>query len=125
MGLDMYLYRKTYVQRWDHQPPEHKFEVTVTLGGEPFDGIDAENINYITEQVAYWRKANSIHAWFVAECQDGVDDCREAYVSREQLYKLRDDCEKTLDLLERGGILPFQEEGYEPLLPPGGFVTTK
>jgi hypothetical protein len=40
--------------------------------------------------VAYWRKANAIHQWFVNNCQDGNDDCRPAYVSREKLAELLD-----------------------------------
>jgi hypothetical protein len=40
--------------------------------------------------VAYWRKANAIHQWFVDNCQDGSDDCRPAYVSREKLAELLD-----------------------------------
>jgi hypothetical protein len=33
-------------------------------------------------------EANEIHAWFVANCQDGEDDCRDHYVSRDQLREL-------------------------------------
>jgi hypothetical protein len=35
-----------------------------------------------------WRKANAIHEWFVQNVQDGEDNCREYYVSREQLEEL-------------------------------------
>ena len=31
-------------------------------------------------EVAYWRKANAIHGWFVYNIQDGVDDQNEYYV---------------------------------------------
>jgi hypothetical protein len=46
--------------------------------------------------VAYWRKANAIHAWFVEHCQDGRDECQESYVDRDQLQELLDLCEKAL-----------------------------
>ena len=40
------------------------------------------------------RKANQIHRWFVENCQDGVDDCRDAYVSGETLKELLDVCKQ-------------------------------
>jgi hypothetical protein len=55
------------------------------------------NPSYITEEVAYWRKANAIHKWFVANVQDGVDECQEAYVEREQLQELLEICETIID----------------------------
>jgi hypothetical protein len=48
----------------------------------------------VTFQVAYWRKANQIHKWFVDNVQDGEDDCREYSVDREQLQKLLETCTK-------------------------------
>lgn len=46
--------------------------------------------------VAYWRKANQIHNWFVKNVQNGKDDCGEYYVEREQLQKLLNICEYVL-----------------------------
>jgi hypothetical protein len=94
MGLDMYLSKKTYVKQWDHQSPEEKYEVVVTKGGKPVDGIKAKRVKYIEEEVGYWRKANQIHKWFVDNVQDGVDDCRDAYVDSEQLHELLELCKK-------------------------------
>ena len=51
-------------------------------------GIKPERVIYIEEEIAYWRKANAIHAWFVENCQDGRDECQTAYVSRDQLEDL-------------------------------------
>jgi hypothetical protein len=84
----MYLYRRTYVQRWDHQKDEDKFWVTVTRGGEPYTEIDPKKVSYVTEQVGYWRKANAIHNWFVDNVQDGVDNCREFRADRAGLKEL-------------------------------------
>ena len=44
-------------------------------------------------EVAYWRKANAIHGWFVDNIQDGVDDQNEYYVSKEKLEELLPVCE--------------------------------
>ncbi len=94
MGLDMYLSKKTYVKQWDHQSPEEQYEVVVTKGGKPVDGIKAKRVKYIEEEVGYWRKANQIHRWFVENVQRGEDNCGEYYVSKDDLETLLDLCEK-------------------------------
>jgi hypothetical protein len=90
MGLDMYLSKRTYVKNWSHMKPEERHEVSVTRNGSTVTAIKPERVSYIVEEVAYWRKANAIHDWFVKNCQDGVDECQESYVSREQLQELLD-----------------------------------
>ena len=97
MGLDMYLNRKTYVKQWSHQTPEEKFEITITKGGKPYDGIDLANVTHIEEEVGYWRKANQIHRWFVENVQNGVDDCGEYSVGKSQLEKLLNECREVLN----------------------------
>ena len=94
MGLDMYLSKKTYVKQWDHQSPEEKYEVVVTKGGEPVEGIKASRVKYIEEEIGYWRKANQIHRWFVENVQDGKDDCGDYYVDDDQLKELLDICKR-------------------------------
>ena len=91
MGLDMYLDKRTYVKQWDHIDETKQYKVEVTRGGEPTI-IDPKKVKYIIEEAGYWRKANAIHKWFVDNCQDGVDDCRDAYVEFNQLQTLLDLC---------------------------------
>ena len=97
MGLDMYLTRKTYVKQWSHQKPEEQFEITITKGGKPYDGIDVSNVTNIEEEVGYWRKANQIHRWFVENVQNGVDNCGEYSVSKSELETLRNICTEVLN----------------------------
>jgi len=97
MGLDMYLSKKTYVKQWDHQSVEEKFEVTVTKGGNEYESIKSSRVKYIEEEVAYWRKANQIHNWFVQNVQDGVDDCKEYYVGIDDVMNLLDACKQVKD----------------------------
>lgn len=106
----MYLSRRTYVKNWDHMTPEEKHNITIKRGGKPVKDIKPERISYITEQVMYWRKANAIHNWFVEKVQEGVDDCKEYDVSKEQLQSLLDIIKSIL----RGeakpeDVLPAQE----------------
>lgn len=101
MGLDMYLYKKTYVGN-EYREPKHRLTVTVpadqgsALYPQAADLIEDEKISEITEKAAYWRKANSIHKWFVDSLQDGEDDCRNTYVPMESLQELYDLCKKVL-----------------------------
>jgi hypothetical protein len=88
MGLDMYLYKKTYVKNWEHNGAESQHNITVKLGGEVRKDIKPERIAYITEEVAYWRKFNALHGWFVEQCGGGVDECQEIYVENGKMEKL-------------------------------------
>lgn len=110
MGLDMHLEKRTYVKQWDHQKEQEQFNVTVTKGGEPYDSIKPERTNYVIEEVGYWRKANQIHRWFVKYVQNGEDDCRAYYVSKEDLASLLEACYEAKDNPDEAHeILPTQE----------------
>jgi len=90
MGLDMYMYRETYVKKWDHQSPEEQFDVTVKKGGEIYKDINSENISTVSENVAYWRKFNALHNWIVNNCADGRDECQKINIYDEALVELYD-----------------------------------
>lgn len=70
-------------------------------------------------QVAYWRKANQIHNWFVENVQDGNDDCGYYEVSRQQLQELLSDCRDVLTYAEcelqemNGGLRKIDGEWIE------------
>ena len=106
MGLDMYLNKRTYVQQWEHQKPEEKYNVEVTKGGETAN-INPKKVKYIIEEAGYWRKQNQIHRWFVENIQNGTDDCGEYYVSKADLETLLELCEKVkADNALADGLLP-------------------
>jgi hypothetical protein len=88
MGLDMYLYKKTYVKQWDHIKPEEQFQVSVKRGGKAYKAINPKLICYITEEVGYWRKFNALHNWIIANCADHVDDCKDVYVEMSSMEDL-------------------------------------
>jgi hypothetical protein len=92
MGLDMYLNAERYL--WGHEEGDKQISENIgQLIGLPTDG----KVKTITVEAGYWRKANQIHNWFIANVQDGKDECQESYVSREQLTELREVCQKILD----------------------------
>jgi len=96
MGLDMYLYKMNYVKNWDHQSKEEQHTIRIERGGKLRTDILPQRIVYVVEEVAYWRKANAIHRWFVENVQRGNDDCGEYYVGRDKLQNLKDACHKVL-----------------------------
>jgi hypothetical protein len=88
MGLDMYLYKKTYVQNWEHNPPEQQHQIEVKKNGVVREDIKPNRICYITEQVAYWRKFNALHGWFIEKCAGGVDECQDISVTEDEMELL-------------------------------------
>ena len=52
--------------------------------------VSALRVSQPSAELAYWRKANQIHKWFVDNVQEGVDNCGEYYVSHEKLQELLD-----------------------------------
>ncbi len=96
MGLDMYLSKKTYVKNWSFHKPEEKHTISVKKGGKSRKDIKPKRVSHIVEEVMYWRKVNAIHSWFVENCQNGIDECQESYVSREQLEELASICEEVV-----------------------------
>lgn len=74
MGLDMFLTAKAEVAGDSTLP---------VVGG--------------CQEVAYWRKANQVHGWFVDNVQGGIDECQESPVSRAQLETLRQLCMEAID----------------------------
>ena len=82
----------------------------------------------IGEEVAYWRKANAIHRWFVDNVQDGDDDCNyHREVTKEDLESLRDTCIKVLTgsvmvngIIKNGQVLRSGE--WHDILEPGKVI---
>jgi hypothetical protein len=108
MGLDQWLYKKTYVQNWEHQRPEERHEISVKLGGVLREDIRPDKIAYIVEQAGYWRKFNALHGWIVENCAGGIDECQKISLSRQDLQ----------DLLDTLNIVSSDYDRAEELLPP-------
>jgi hypothetical protein len=99
MGLDMYLSAKRYLYRDGDE--------TISDGINELLGIPSDKskrfhgASFVAKEISIeamgWRKANAIHGWFVRRCQGGEDNCKEYYVSREQLEELVELCQEALD----------------------------
>lgn len=86
----MYLTKRTYVKNWKHTPRTKRYQISIKQGNKKLESIDPKKISYIIEEVGYWRKANAIHKWFVANVQEGNDDCKEYHVDTEAIEGLLD-----------------------------------
>lgn len=94
----MYLRAEKYVSGYEFSPDDGQQLYATLVGQCGAESIVDPGTPSATVQftVAYWRKANSIHRWFVEHVQKGNDDCGNYYVSREQLRELRDLCKHVL-----------------------------
>lgn len=95
MGLDMYLYKKTYVRNWGSKDDDI-CNIELKRNGNDVK-INHKKVRYIIEEAGYWRKVNQIHQWFVENVQFGVDDCKPYYVSSVDLEKLLNVCKLVRD----------------------------
>lgn len=96
MGLDMYLYKRTFVDE-NHKKKNVKGRIQIRANCEPIS-IKLGKVTHITELVGYWRKVNQIHNWFVDQIQEGKDDIRhEWHVPYEKLMELKSVCEKVIE----------------------------
>jgi hypothetical protein len=109
MGLDMYLSARKHINKIDWNKLDRDLDtpysaatyqqwndvvesagVATLVDKESIYGVD------VMVNVAYWRKSNQIHKWFVDNVQGGEDNCGEYYVSREKLKELLTTCRQAL-----------------------------
>jgi hypothetical protein len=112
MGLDMYLTGKRYMSKYfDAEDTSRIEKVNEVFGFEGQEDADYNAVE-VSFRIGYWRKANQIHQWFVDNCQEGRDECQEAWVGREQLEALRDTCKTVLEFPERAEELLPTQSGF-------------
>ena len=91
MGLDMYIYKSNKT--------EHSIKELCELDdGSTFT------------KIAYWRKFNALHDWFVTHVQIGIDDCGMYEVTKDHILDLVD----TL-------FLVIEEQDPSKFMPTSGF----
>lgn len=115
MGLDMYLTASNFF--WSHEENESIKEareiIAKTLGLKSASEIQSVKLN-----LAYWRKVNWIHNWFVENVQGGQDNCGEYYVTRDQLENLKNLCDEIIASRDK-------DKAMELLPPVDGFFFGK
>ena len=99
MGLDSYLYAEKFVGNYNHgsaQDRELYNKVAEAVGLTDFNST-CYGGNSVTVRLplAYWRKANQIHQFFV-NLSGEDDNCQDIEVSREDLETLLSKCKQIL-----------------------------
>jgi hypothetical protein len=116
MGLDMYLEVRKYVSGYSHRPvtEANVYEDLLSLAGISKSDLpeSATPSATITIGLMYWRKANAIHQWFVDNVQNGNDDCKPYWVSREQLEELRTICGQIIAEVDKAQELLPTQDGF-------------
>lgn len=112
MGLDMYIkIRKSeYKSTFRGEQVSYPAELDQAFEGN-YLGMGYKSVLTTTDyKVGYWRKANAIHKWFVDNCAEGEDDCREMEISVEQLKELYSLClQVMIDMSRAPELLPTCE----------------
>jgi hypothetical protein len=87
MGLDMNLYKETYVKNWSFTPKEDEHHVNVTRGGYATK-IRPERVAYVKEEIAYWRKFNALHGYIIENFANQVDNCQDVHLTKDDLITI-------------------------------------
>jgi len=117
MGLDMYLYLRKHesCSEWSTKDFEKKKKEFYPEELKELGENIAKN-NYMSKQtdyqVAYWRKANQVHNYFVQKCAEGVDDCRPVYVELEDLKELVSLCREVIENPDKANELLPTSAGF-------------
>lgn len=115
MGLDMYLHAEKYHSQYDYKHDGSTMQRELNMAHYQLDissgmaYLPTEGGITVSKCVLYWRKANSIHGWFVRELANGVDECQRINVTRDNLITLRDLCVNAL--ANRDKASPTQTTG--------------
>ena len=134
MGLDMYLYKATKgipvepLLEADNELVERTLDTSEDVekviqeirekypevkNAEVFKRQLISSYYYsFFDRIAYWRKANAIHRWFVVNVQNGVDDCDFYLVTKEQLETLLDLCKQVSKQPELAPELLPTQQGF-------------
>ena len=110
MGLDMYLNARRFLWIFsDGKGDDAEIGKAISAAIPEAGNMRPSTVEF---EAIYWRKANAIHKWFVDNVQDGVDDCRSYYVSRDNLRNLLEVCETVLKDNSRAEELLPSQSGF-------------
>lgn len=121
MGLDMYLSARKYVSDYGYENGRSASQLNDILDSVGLTRGDlaeeAPSVS-VSVNVAYWRKANAIHNWFIENIAGGEDDCRPFHVSRDELVELHNTIKEAMDMRSMQEANPDEAlPGPEDILP--------
>ena len=107
----MYLEKKIYIgAEYKHRHVTGSIDITIGTGTERETKLDIplNTVSEIIVRIAYWRKANQIHAWITR----GWDDDITGEVSGKDLIELSEICTRVINSLEKQELVETEVEGY-------------
>lgn len=99
MGLDMYLYRypKSKTREQINNESRDLWKKGIKEWRSGFEDV---------YQVAYWRKVNFLHGWIVRNLADGVDECQEIPIGKEDFETLNGLVVRACDIILKSKFIP-------------------
>lgn len=94
MGLDMYLFANQDIYSYTADGARKIDLIVDALDASHIRGLNFGNAK-VRIEVAYWRKSNAIHNFFV-QLNNGVDDCEPIRVAKVDLENLLERCKEVL-----------------------------
>lgn len=115
MGLDMYIYKTKKTSHsvkelsdLDNNPKEDNPALAEFLPLHlPFPDHFPDHRSIFT-QVAYWRKFNALHSWFVNHVQLGIDDCNFYELHKDHIEDLLETLQHVLEEKDTSDFEPIQ-----------------
>ena len=73
------------------------------------DAVGKGKNTTVSYSIGYWRKMWPIHEWIVNNCADGVDECQQIYMTKNQVEILGNVCK-----YRACGLGKFKTKYYDP-----------
>lgn len=118
MGLDMYFYaRKTTYKsfsKWDEpdSADETNYPEDLKVFSDYIYDINFRSVlTKIRYQIGYFRKFNALHSYIVKTFADGIDECQDIILYKEDVEKIKkvlDDVLKANTVGKAKELLPVQ-----------------
>ncbi len=113
MGLDMYLTASKCISGGEFADEKEKKQCGDVMKAFGLDVSKSQSRAVtVSLNIAYWRKAKQVHAWFVREVQGGENDCNRYEVSRAQLVSLLTLCKEALANRESAAAILPTSSGF-------------
>ena len=102
MGLDMYLYRfpKSKTREQIEQESEELLNKSIEEWRKGWKEV---------YEIAYWRKVNFLHGWFVRTLAGNVDECQEIEVRKCNIESLKVLVDKACDIIHKAKFIPQKD----------------
>jgi hypothetical protein len=102
MGLDMYLYRypKSKTREQINQESDELWNKSIEEWRKGWEEV---------YEIAYWRKVNFLHGWFVRTLAGNVDECQDITVRKCNAESLKVLVDKACSVILKAKLIPQKD----------------